>query len=220
MTKHAIILFTRIPVPGLVKTRLMPTYSGEECAALQHAMAADAADALRPLGLDILLFYAEDGPLDYLNGIGDGLARIPQRGSGLGQRMEVAISKTLAMGYEGVLLLGSDLPFLSHSDVAKSSALLEKHDVVLAPSEDGGYWLVGLKQAFPPLFTHQQYGTGWVLEDARGICKAHQKTLALGPLRRDLDTPEDLYYFATQYPHPTTCRTGKLLMQYVQRLHF
>lgn len=218
MTQHAIILFTRTPVPGQVKTRLMPAYSGEECAALQHAMAADAVDALRPLGLDILLFYSQDGPPESLRGIGDDLLHLPQCGPDLGARMDQATCQALTAGYERVLLLGSDLPFLSHGDVAPCSALLEGHDVVLAPSEDGGYWLVGLKQAFSPLFTHQHYGTGQVLEDARSVCRVHQKTLALGPMRRDLDTPEDLRYFATQYPNPTACRTSRLLAQYVQRL--
>lgn len=195
MTPYALLLFTRIPQPGLCKTRLSPPLSPEQCAALQGAMLADGAAALRGLGMDLQVWYSGPGAPETLRPFVGDAPLFPQAGDGLGARMDGALSAALAQGYEGVLLLGSDLPFLDGADVRRAQTLLEGHDVVLCPSADGGYWLVGLNAPFPALFTGQRYGGSSVLADALAVCRAEGRSAALGPVRRDLDTPEDLAWF-------------------------
>ncbi|BDF72552.1 hypothetical protein CE91St41_35340 [Oscillospiraceae bacterium] len=195
MDKRALILFSRLPVPGRVKTRLMPPLSGAECAALQKAMTLDTAHTLAALGRDLFLFHSDEGAPALLDGLPRGARLFPQSGADLGERMYNAVAAVLAMGYGDCLLLGSDLPFLTAPEVAEAGRVLEGSDVVLCPSPDGGYWLIGMRRPFPPIFHGQRYGTGSVLDDALACCAAHGLRAGLGPVRRDLDTPEDLAWF-------------------------
>ena len=207
--RRAILLFTRVPLPGQCKTRLLPVLSGEECAALQGAMVADDLAALKPLGLDILVFYAGPGEPERLSPFTGDAPLFPQEGDGLGARMDNAIRRALDLGYEGALLLGSDLPFLDGADVARAGELLDGCDIVLCPSADGGYWLVGMDDPFSPLFSGQRYGGASVLEDALEVCRAHGRSVALGPVRRDLDTPEDLAWFLGELAAGRLPRRGR-----------
>lgn len=208
MTPYALLLFTRIPLPGVCKTRLSPTLTPDQCAALQGAMLADGAAALRGLGMDLQIWYSGPGAPETLRPFVGDAPLFPQMGDGLGARMDCALSAALAQGYEGCLLLGSDLPFLDGADVLQAQTLLAGHDVVLCPSADGGYWLVGLKAPFPALFTGQRYGGSSVLADALAVCRAEGRSVALGPVRRDLDTPEDLAWFQKELAAGTLPQRG------------
>lgn len=192
INKDAFILFTRVPVPGRVKTRLMPFLSPGECAALQKAMLFDVANTLSTLKGDLFVFYSDEGPVEMLDGLPKKARLYPQEGGDLGERMYNAIHKVLALGYEKCLLLGSNLPFLRGGDVEKARQILEENDLVLCPSPDGGYWLVGMHTPIPTVFQKQKYGTGSVLADTLELCRKHGFQVGLGPVCRDLDTPEDL----------------------------
>lgn len=150
MDRGALILFSRIPVPGRVKTRLMPPLSGAECAALQKAMTLDTAHTLAAMGRDLFLFHSDEGAPALLDGLPRAARLFTQSGADLGERMYNAVAAVLAMGYGDCLLLGSDLPFLTAPDVAEAGRVLEGSDVVLCPSPDGGYWLIGMHRPFPP----------------------------------------------------------------------
>lgn len=203
MSKGALILFTRIAVPGRVKTRLMPLLSGAECAALQKAMTLDTAYALATLDRELFIFYSDEGPVELLDELPEKARLCPQKGTGLGARMYNALDTVLTLGYKDCLLLGSDLPLLDPGDVAKAGRILEEKDIVFCPSSDGGYWLVGMHTPFRPVFQGQRYSTGSVLADALASCAAHGLRPGLGPVRRDLDTPEDLtWLLAVKAAHP------------------
>lgn len=192
MNDTAYILFTRIPVPGRVKSRLLPRLSGEDCATLQKAMTLDTAHALAELPGDLFVFHSDEGPLTLLDGLPKQARCHPQSGTDLGQRMYRALETVLGQGYKSCLLLGSDLPLLMAREVAEAGRALEESDLVLCPSLDGGYWLVGMHTLFRPIFEDQKYGTDSVLNNAVVSCAAHGLKVGFGPARRDLDTPEDL----------------------------
>lgn len=192
MSKDALILFTRVPVPGKVKTRMMPVLSATECAALQKAMTLDVAYTLSALSRDLFIFYSDEGPVELLDGLPEKSRMYPQDGVDLGERMYNALDTVLALGYKNCLLLGSDLPFLEAEDVEKAGRMLEENDIVFCPSPDGGYWLVGMHTPFRSVFQRQRYGTRSVLTDALACCVGHGIGVGVGPVRRDLDTPEDL----------------------------
>ena len=214
----SLVLFTRVPVPGRAKTRLLPVLSGEQCAALQRAMACDAAAALGSLGLPVTVRYSDEtcgleggaalrgaflGALRSaaLAASAPSVRCMPQEGAGLGERMEGALADELAADRGACLLMGSDLPAV---DAAALRAALSAFgigggvdggnpaDVLLGPSDDGGYWLVGLRAAFPELFAGKRYGTGSVLDEALAACQACGRTVVLGPVAGDVDTPDDL----------------------------
>ncbi len=210
MSKNALILFTRIPVPGRVKTRMVPFLSEMECAALQKAMIFDVAHTLSALESDLFVFYSDEGPVELLDGLPEKARLHPQDGADLGERMYNALDKVLSLGYEKCLLLGSVLPFLNGEDVEKAGRILEENDIVFCPSPDGGYWLVGMHTPFRPVFQRQKYGTGSVLEDALDLCARHGLRVGVGPVWRDLDTPEDLADLLVDKPdHPQ--KKGRVL---------
>ncbi len=219
-----LVLFTRVPVPGRIKTRLLGAFSGEQCAQLQRAFALDAVERLAPLGLPLTVRYSNeaDGNPALLQeflaevqnawalGSGGSLRLEPQGRGDLGARMASAIEDELAHGAAGCLLTGSDLPLLGAGLLAQALAAFgfgpagagsgpdasPGPDVVLGPTEDGGYWLVGLRRPFGELFAGKRYGSGTVLEEALSTCRIHGRTVALGPATRDVDTPDDLQWLS------------------------
>ena len=198
MDKPALILMTRLPVAGMVKTRLTPRLSGAACADLQWALLADLAPVLHSADTDLFVFYTPTGPKQTLLRLKELLGSaiyLPQQGDDLGQRMNLAFRQVFQQGYDGGVLIGSDIPFVSNEDIKLVWQVLGDHDAVFGPSEDGGYWLVGLRNLFPPLFWRQNYGHDKVLAQAQAVCSAYRLSVGLAEAKRDIDIWEDLLYY-------------------------
>jgi rSAM/selenodomain-associated transferase 1 len=208
MSREALILFTRLPLPGRTKTRLMPWLTPEQCAALLRVMLTDIVVTLKHTGKDVFVFYTPEGDLTELHEICGDVVFALQQGADLGERMDRAIRDVLERGYVSCLLLGSDVPAVTEKDLETASELLLAHDVVLAPTEDGGYWLVGLKRPCSRIFTHQPYGTADAFTAALAACKQAGLTFAVAPTLRDIDLIEDLRYYA-KYPGENMPHTQK-----------
>jgi rSAM/selenodomain-associated transferase 1 len=198
-SKEALVLFTRLPLPGRTKTRLMPWLTPEECAALHCAMLRDISETLRRFGGDIFVFYTPDGDSTELRQLCGEAVYLLQNGAGLGERMDRATKEVLGRGYASCLLLGSDIPSVTEEALESVSAMLRTHDAVLAPTEDGGYWVVGLKQPCTSIFAHQYYGSAGAFEATRTRCVQANLSLAVGLKLRDIDEIDDLRYYAA---HP------------------
>ena len=197
METRAIILFTRLPVAGMVKTRLMPLLDGLACADLQWALLADLAPIIRSAEADLFVFYAPAGleqPLQQLQQLYGPSNYLPQQGHGLGQRMDIALTYVFRQGYDRCLLLGSDIPFISSEDIIAAWEVLCEHDAVFGPCEDGGFWLVGLNEPFPQLFMSKTYGHDSVLAQAQEVCSIHKLSAGLVAIKRDIDSWDDLLY--------------------------
>ena len=191
--KQAIICFTRPPVPGRTKTRLMPLLSGEECAALHTAFLRDIADLCGRVDADLYVAYAPEGDWGVLRTIFPAaLDFFPQTGEGLGERMHRALTGVLARGYGACVLIGSDLPELTAEHLAAAFRALEEADVTLGPTADGGYCLVGLKKPCQALFAGQIYGCASVYENTLAAVQAAGLRFRPAPPCRDVDVPEDL----------------------------
>lgn len=207
--KSAYMLFTRIPLPGAVKARLSPVLSPSQRASLQEALVIDTVAKLLELDGTVILCcsdehqFVSDGHQLYdafIRRVYDActdsdaaqrLVTMQQRGNDLGNRMSNALKDVLGKDACTCLLLGSDLPYITPSDITVAERLLDDADVVFGPSPDGGYWLVGMKKPFPELFAYEQYGRGDVLEHALEICKRHDKKVAFAPPSSDVDVPQD-----------------------------
>lgn len=191
--REAVILFTRVPLPGQTKTRLSPCYSGAECAALHTAFLRDEAAACDACGRDVFVYFTPEGEAPRLREIlGDSRRLRPQRGGGLGEKMNNAMAEVLAAGYDACALMGADIPELRRADIDAAFAALADADAALIPTADGGYCLAAMKRPIPAMFENQTYGTGTVLEQTvRAIADAGLRAAVLPPLH-DVDTPEDL----------------------------
>ena len=171
--KRAVICFTRVPVPGKTKTRLMPLLGGKNCARLHTAFLQDLAGVYRQLDADLFVAYAPEPHWEPLREIFP-FARdfLEQQGAGLGQRMDNALRWVLAQGYAACVLTGSDLPLLGKAHFEAAFAALEEADLAIGPSRDGGYYLIGMKRPCTEIFENQHYGGATVYEQT---CRAAER---------------------------------------------
>lgn len=119
----------------------------------------------------------------------------PQQGSDLGARMSNAFSHAFAAGYTKALLIGSDCPDISRDSITQSFDMLKAKHIVLGPAYDGGYYLIGVREPIPELFSNIEWGTEKVLSQTIDKINAAGLSLGLLPVLRDIDRVEDLQYY-------------------------
>lgn len=216
--RKAAILFTRIPVPGETKTRMMPYLSPEECAELQADFLRDISRQLRKTGADLFVCYTGSKSSQVLRKIcGKRAVYIEQRGEGLGERMKNAFADVLGRGYERCVLTGSDIPGIKADDVKQAFDSLIKEDVVIGPSEDGGYYLIGMRRLHPELFDKKTYGHANVLEDLEETIRQKGLSACRINMLPDMDTREDLAGYRRLMRsdhHLRNSSTGKFLREH------
>lgn len=195
-----VIVFLKAPIPGLVKTRLLPRFGASGATRLYRAMADDLLDRLATLtNVDVEIRFAparEEALLrDWL---GDRWRLSPQRGRDLGARMAAAFGSAFRERCTRCVIVGSDVPELSAALVTDALAHLEHHDVVLGPSHDGGYYLVGLREPHRELFTEMAWSTDRVL--AETVRRTRRNGLSVHLLRAlaDVDVPADVTRLRTR----------------------
>lgn len=190
---RTIAVFARWPEPGRVKTRLAPALPADLACDLHRAMLADTVAATRGAGAErrVLMWAgaprgAERDPPPEAVGMEWGA----QAGADLGERLEAAFA--LLAGEGPVAVVGSDAPELTAARLTAALDSLGSKDLVLGPTHDGGYYLVGLARPAPGLFRGVRWSTEHAFEDTRERATARGLALAtLEPLA-DVDTPADL----------------------------
>jgi rSAM/selenodomain-associated transferase 1 len=190
-----LMVFCKAPVPGQVKTRLMPALSARQAADIhvqlsERTLKLAAQSRLCP----VQLWCAPATDHDFFTASATiyRLELRQQHGADLGERMHLAFESALAV-YPHALLMGCDCPSLTESDLEEAvMALRQGHDLVLAPAEDGGYVLIGLNRPCPELFNDMAWGTSQVLAQTRArIDRLHLRHHELRE-QWDLDTVSDL----------------------------
>lgn len=191
--RRAIICFTRVPKPGVTKTRLLPVLSGDQCAQLHTAFLKDLASVYGEVEADLFVAYTADPAWEMLKDIFPAAyGYFPQEGADLGEKMYHALRQVLELGYDAAVLTGADLPRMTKAHLESGFAALTHADITLGPTSDGGYWLVGMKQPHRAVFEKQQYGGATVLENTVAAAKAAGLTASFAKTCDDVDTPEDL----------------------------
>ena len=195
--KTALLVFTRTPAPGSVKTRLLSVMDAQRAAAIQVDLLQRTLETARASTADhIELWCTPTTQHPVLLELEDrfSLTLRKQAGAGLGERMRFAMEQTLRQ-YRHVVLIGSDCIDLAAADIDLAvKQLADGYDVVLGPALDGGYYLVGLSRYYRQLFAGIEWGTDKVLQATRERVVQLGLTLYELPERRDLDRPEDLGY--------------------------
>ena len=198
VTNGAVILFTKAPVPGAVKTRLCPPLTFDEAASLHGTLVLDTIE--RATGLPDVTLYVAGAPdlahpfFKVLEGR-YGARLLPQEGEDLGARMSGAMQKAFSLGHRRVVLIGTDLPNLTRGHLSEAVNDLGHHDLVLGPTLDGGYYLIALSRPVPELFYGPAWSTTTVLEETKKKAANLGLSVALLPTLRDLDDLEDLNAF-------------------------
>lgn len=173
-SKVALAVMSKAPRPGKVKTRLAPPLTLEQSAALNICFLRDTtaniASVVQQGSATGIICYTPVGDEVAFDGLlPDNFALIAQRGDGFGERLHCAATDLLACGFGAVCLIDSDSPTLPQEALQGAvDALLQPGDrVVLGGSDDGGYYLIGLKAAHTAVFERITWSTGTVLEETR-----------------------------------------------------
>lgn len=210
--KNAVICFTRVPRPGVTKTRLLPVLRPEQCAGLHWAFLKDLAAVYSQLDVHLFVAYVPDPNWEQLKSVFPSAGYIPQKGADLGEKMYRAIRKVLELGYESVVLTGADLPMMTAEHLQSGFAVLEEKDIAIGPTSDGGYYLIGMKKACRDVFRVEGYGGASVFENTVTAAKDAGLTVGLAAGCDDVDTPEDLWNLAK------TADPSSHTAQYLQQL--
>lgn len=196
---NVIILFTRVPLAGKTKTRLMPFLSGEECAVVHSKIIKRVYEACCRADADIIVFYTpedEEGRLRKLI-VDKNVQFVAQSGDGLGPRMGIAFEYVFSRQYKKAVLIGTDIPEISPEILEEAFSALDDNKCVINPTADGGFYLLGMKDEYIDSWKIDQYGNSSVFEATlKNLTESGIET-AVGTELQDIDTKEDLldYYF-------------------------
>ena len=199
--KTCLIIFAKNPMPHQVKTRLIPQLSPEQAARLYRAFLMDWCETLAalPNAARIIAYTPPESLPDLQALIGKDVIYVPQVGDNLGERLISATQWTAEQGYPKILIVGSDSPTLPLSFVSQAIATLDSRDVVLGPSMDGGYYLIGfsaanLAKTVPFVFEDIAWSTESVFQQTVDRVLSTGATLGLLPPWYDVDTPADVAF--------------------------
>jgi len=199
--KTCVIVFAKNPIPNQVKTRLVPPLSPEQAATLYTAFLTDWCKTLAELrDVDLVIAYTpEEAHPDLQALIGDNAIYIPQTGAGLGARLTSATQWAAEHGWTKILLVGSDSPTLPTSYISEALTLLDSRNIVIGPSTDGGYYLIGFSAVASTttvlhVFEEIAWSTADVFQQTVTRIRETEVTLGLLPPWYDIDTAEDLAF--------------------------
>src|SRR6266705_575648 len=189
----ALAVMTKAPRAGQVKTRLVPPLTPEEAAQLNVCFLRDTAAAIAKAcgttARGIGVYTPIGAEAAYLNILPRKFELVPQRGDGFGERLAFAAADLFKCGFTSVCLIDSDSPTVPGDVYRKAVDLLSKPGdrVVLGPSDDGGYYLIGLKRNYPELFERIDWSTERVIEQTRQRARELNLEVELLPTGYDVD---------------------------------
>lgn len=197
--KEALVLMAKAPIEGQVKTRLIGALTAEEAKQLYIAFLSDTFALMEEVAderddLRLALCYTPEGSEEAFDDVErEGCLMIPQRGDDLGERLTNCFADVFEMGFETVITIGGDSPTLPEEMLLEAFDSLENDDeIVVVPSEDNGYCLIGMRQMHAGIFQNIPWGTGGVMAATEAQVKDNGLSLIVGPNWYDVDTPEEL----------------------------
>ncbi|NQY06003.1 MAG: glycosyltransferase [Flavobacteriaceae bacterium] len=189
MSKNLILIFTRNPELGKCKTRLAKTIGNENALTVYKILLEHTRQIVTDLDCDKAVYYSvkvreQD---DWSNLV---FSKHQQIGNDLGIRMKNAFQNSFDSGYSKVLIIGSDLYDLNPAHIIKAFEQLNSHDLVIGPAEDGGYYLLGMKEVHATIFHNKEWGTETVCQQTLEDLK--NKSVYLLEELNDIDVFEDI----------------------------
>jgi len=203
-SREEIIIFTRYPRAGMTKTRLIPELGAEGAASIQRSMTerivGTAGRLIHEQGL-CLWVYSVGGSLQLMKEwLGPDYFYHDQAEGDLGRKMMLALRDARRRGAKRTVLIGSDCPGLTGGLLREALEALQTSRLVLGPSADGGYYLIGAgsdlsEEELSLLFTDIAWGTPGVFQETVARARTAGITISILTELRDIDHPQDLAYF-------------------------
>lgn len=191
LKKDCLLIFIKNPTVGKVKTRLAATLGDDKALEVYKALTAYTQSITADVNVNRQVWYSSF--IDNSDGWSSHhFEKKLQKGRDLGERMSKAFEHAFDEGCHKIVIIGSDCPGLTSHHLEKAFLLLEEKDCVMGPSEDGGYYLLGLRKKLPALFKDRKWSTESVLKEAIATLKTHGFSYELLEELNDIDNEEDL----------------------------
>jgi hypothetical protein len=189
---RTLVIMAKAPRPGMVKTRLTPCLPVEAVADFYRCLLQDTMALARSLNAVQVAIMCPAADVDELTQLaGDGVEVVPQTGQGLAAGL-ISVFAHFATAGQRVIAFDSDSPHLPAPVLVRAFETLRTHDVVVGPTHDGGYYLVGAKTAHPAFFGGDALGTESALDALLARARALQLSVGFTEPFYDIDVAEDL----------------------------
>jgi rSAM/selenodomain-associated transferase 1 len=199
---RTLVVMAKAPRPGMVKTRLAQSLPVEAVTELYRCFLDDTMALARSLATVEVAIMCPASDVDELTRLTRGVAGVmAQKGDGLAAALTSVFAQFANGGRQRVVAFNSDSPHLPASVLASAFEALNGHDVVVGPTHDGGYYLVGAKAAHPGLFDGDGMGTNSALEALLARARDMQLSVAFTDPFYDIDVEGDLTRLATELRH-------------------
>lgn len=193
-----LIVFVKNPQLGKVKTRLASTIGDARALEIYRRLLAHTREAAEGVRATRSVWYSHFiDSVDLWNS--NAFDKYLQDGDSLGDRMMNAFATGFSNGYQKVVIIGSDCPGITPALIEQAYAALDESEVVFGPAEDGGYYLLGMRQLYLDLFQHKKWSTENVLLDSIIDLQKRNISYATLEMLSDVDHEADL----AKYPHLT-----------------
>ncbi len=194
-----LIIFAKRPIPGKVKTRLIPYITPTEAAELYKAFVTDIICNAHKLECDqVTIAYTPSNAEAAFHSIcGQSVNYLPQKGHDLGERMQNAFLDSFENGPKRTVIIGTDSPTLPLTYIRKAFDALKEVPVTIGPTFDGGYYLIGLSEQDDAVFEGVDWSTSRVFSQTLARIQAINKQLYVLPPWYDVDTPDNLEFLRT-----------------------
>jgi len=193
--RQCILFFTKWPQAGQVKTRLSKDVGAEHGTRLYTLFVEDLAETLKRSEAQIICcFHPAERKEAFRRWLGSGFRYLAQEGQGLGERLEHAFVHAYSLGFDRVIVIGSDSPDLPASLLDRALESLKCHNAVIGPSDDGGYYLIGFHVDIfcPSVFRDIEWSTERVFDQTLRKLNQAEVDVQMLPKWQDVDTGRDL----------------------------
>ncbi len=198
-SERVLVIMAKAPRPGAVKTRLTPSLPLQAVAAFYRCLLEDTLALARSLGRVEVAIMCPDSDVNELASLaGQGARVVAQKGEGLAAGL-TSVFAHFAEGHQRrTIAFNSDSPHLPRSVLEDAFETLTVRDVVVGPTHDGGYYLVGAKAFHPTLFARDGMGTGSALERLLSRARALELSVGFADPFYDIDVVDDLTRLAEE----------------------
>ena len=196
---RTLVIMAKAPKPGMVKTRLTESLPSPAVTALYRCLLEDTlalATSLTSVEVAVMCPESDQGELAHL--LGNTVQVVAQKGEGLAAGLTSVFRDFTVAGRQHVIAFNSDSPHLAPSVLDSAFEILATHDVVVGPTHDGGYYLVGAKVAHPSLFESDRMGTGSALDRLLTRTKVLELSTGFTEPFYDIDVATDLVLLARE----------------------
>ena len=183
------MIFTKNPEAGKVKTRLAKDLGNYKALEIYKFLLDHSHKVTAPLKIHKEVHYSSNIPESDLWSTGSFEKKLQIEGD-LGEKMEAAFQQGFKNAYRKIIIIGTDMFDISSEDILNAFQELDKHDYVIGPAEDGGYYLLGMKSLNSDLFKNKEWSTSSVFEDS--IKDMRQAEVKVLPVKNDIDVLDDI----------------------------